>query len=109
MANAPVPMTIGHVDNMSLEYLDTDGNPMLVTPVPDAPPTWVDNSATPGAATLVVAASGLTATETAVAAGTSTGTMTFTVGGVAFTDTWTLTITAAVQQLGAVKIVHNVV
>jgi len=64
---AAVTMVVGHTDNLSIVYLDQHGNPMLVTPIPDSPPTWAQTD--PSVATLTVAADGMTASEKAVAAG----------------------------------------
>src|ERR1700675_785341 len=64
---AAVTVNVGHTVNCSLLFLDQAGNPMLITPVPDAAPSWSDS--TPATGTLTVAPGGLTASELAVAAG----------------------------------------
>lgn len=106
---APITMTVGHVDNMSIIFKDTNGNPMQVTPTPDAPPLWSGAPAPAGAATLAASANGLTAVETAVAAGTDTVSLSVVVGGRTFTATLPVSITAAAQVLGSVDIESNVV
>ena len=105
----PITMTVGHIDNMSIAYFDTNGNPMLITPTPDSPPTWTNAPSPAGAAVLAVAPGGLTATDTAVSDGADTVSMGVVVGGATFTDTLAITITAATQVLGSVQIVSNVV
>jgi len=104
---AEVTMVVGHTDNMSIVYLDQHGNPMLVTPVPDSPPTWTQTDST--VATLTVAADGLTASEQAVAAGSDVVSLTVVVGGVTFSASLPVTVTAEPQVLTSVDIVSNVV
>lgn len=95
-------LSVGHVLDMGLEFLDQRGNPMLTTPAPDAAPAWAGT--TPATETLAVAASGLTCEGTSVAAGTDEVTVTLTVGGVAFSAVLDVTVTAAVQVLTSVAI-----
>jgi hypothetical protein len=95
-------LSVGHVLDMGLEFLDQSGNPMLTTPAPDAVPTWT--GATPATETLAVAASGLTCVGTPLAVGTDTVTVMLTVGGVAFTAVLDVTVTAAPQVLTSVAI-----
>ena len=106
---ASVTVNVGHVVDMSIEYLDQNGNPMLVTPTPDSAPTWTDAPSPAGAATLAVAAGGLSAVDTAVAVGSDVVTLTVVVGGVTFTATQPITIAAAPQVLTSVEIVSAVV
>src|SRR5271155_987433 len=49
---APVMVSIGHQVQASIEYLDQNNNPMQTTPVPDAPPSWVDAQSPAGDMTL---------------------------------------------------------
>ena len=102
----PVTVNVGHTVSMSIEYLDTNGNPMLVTPTPDAAPTWTDT--TPADATLTVAPGGLTATDLAVAVGSDLVNLSLSVGGVSFAASQGITITAAPQVLGSIEIVATV-
>jgi len=104
---APVTMVVGHTDNMSIAFLDQHGNPMLVPPVPDSPPTWTQT--TPATATLAVAADGMSATETALAPGSDVVTLTVTVGGATFSATLPLSVSPEAQVLTSVDIVSNVV
>jgi hypothetical protein len=98
----PVTVNVGHTVSMSIEYLDANGNPMLVTPVPDSAPTWTDT--TPATGTLTVAAGGLTATELAVEAGSDLVNLSLTVGGVSFAASLGITVTAAPQVLTSIAI-----
>lgn len=100
MAN--VTVSVGHTVDFALVFLDQNGNPMLVTPTPDTPPTWTDT--TPATGTLTPAASGLTAQESALAVGTDTVSVTLTVGGVSFSASIDLTVQAAPQVLTSVQI-----
>jgi len=103
---APVTMVVGHTDNMSIAYLDQHGNPMLVPPIPDSPPTW--SQTTPDAATLTVAADGMTAADLAIAPGADVVSMTVVVGGVSFSATVPITISPEPQVLTSVDIISNV-
>jgi len=91
---------------MSLIFLDQSGNPMLVTPTPDAPPTWTDT--TPATGTLTPAANGLTATELAIAAGTDTVSVALAVGGVSFSASVEIDVAAAPQILTSIAIATTV-
>ena len=102
-----VTMVVGHTDNMSIVYLDQHGNPMLVTPIPDSPPTWVQ--ANSSVATLTVAADGLTASEKAIAVGSDTVSLTVVVGGANFSASVPINVTAEPQVLTSVDIVSSVV
>ena len=103
---APVTMVVGHTDNMSIAYFDQHGNPMLVPPVPDSPPTW--SQTTPADATLTIAADGMTATDLAIVAGSDVVSMTVVVGGETFSATVPITISPEPQVLTSVDIVSNV-
>ena len=105
----PATVSIGHTVNMILVALDTLGNPMLTQPTPDSPPTWVDAQTPAGDMTLTVDASGLSASELAVAAGTDVVTATIIVGGVTFTATQDITVSPAPQVLGSFEIQATVV
>lgn len=103
----PVTFNVGHTDTMSIAYFDALGNPMLTPPMPDAPPTWTDT--TPATATLTaVGPSNLTATEVGIAAGSDTVTLSLSVGGVAFTATQVVNVTAAAQVLTSIGIVNTI-
>jgi hypothetical protein len=105
----PIAVNVGHVVNMALVALDQNGNPMLTQPTPDSTPTWTDAPAPAGAATLVVAANGLTAVDTAVEVGTDTVNATAIVSGVTYTATLPITISAVPQTLTSYEITAAVV
>jgi hypothetical protein len=102
----PVAVSVGHTVNCTLVYLDQNGNPMLTTPTPDAAPVW---SNTPATETLTPAPGGLTASALAIAAGTDTISVALSVGGVAFTASLPVTVSAAPQVLTSVAIAATVV
>lgn len=104
-----VTVTVGHQVNCAIEYLDQNGNPMLVTPTPDSPPTWTDAPSPAGDVTFTVGAGGLTATDVAVAPGTDVVSVSLSVGGVPFTAQLGVTIAAAPQVLTSIAIVPTVV
>jgi len=87
---------------MSIEYLDQNGNPMLVTPVPDAAPAWTDT--TPATGALTVAPGGMTATELAAEPGSDVVSVSFSVGGTGFSATLPITVTPVAQVLTSVEI-----
>ena len=97
-------VNVGHELDCSIGYLDTNGNPMLVMPTPDAPPVWTNAPAPAGATMLTVAPGGLEAVDKAVAAGTDTLNLTLSVGGVPYSASASVAITAAPQQLGSIVI-----
>jgi hypothetical protein len=97
-----VTVTVGHSIALSILYLDTNGNPMITPPTPDAPPSWTN--ATPATETLTVATDGNTATADALAAGSDTISLALDVAGKAFSATLDVTVSAAPQVLGSVAI-----
>jgi hypothetical protein len=101
-AHLMVTVTVGHKIECSIGFLDAAGNPMLVTPTPDAPPTWTNT--TPATETLVAAPDGLTAVATAIAAGSDEIDLALSVGGVAFKALVSVTVQAAAQVLTSVVI-----
>jgi len=105
--NIMTDVTVGHEVIDTIVYMDQNGNPMLVTPVPDAPPVWA-NIAAATVDTLTVSADGSTATLVAVGAGVDSVALTLNVGGVAFSATQQLNITAAPQVLTSVGIAATV-
>lgn len=100
----PIALTVGHTASFTLLFLDANGNPMLTTPTPDTPPVWTDS--TPATGTLT--SNGLTASEIAIAAGSDTVSVALSVGGVAFTASQVLTVSAAAQVLTSVQIETSV-
>ena len=106
---APVTVAIGHQVQASIVYLDQNGAPMLTTPTPDSPPSWTDVENPIGDMTLAVAADGMSAVETAVAAGSDVLTLVVVVGGVSFSNTLPITISPETQVLSGVDIAATVV
>ena len=102
-------VNVGHKIEMTITYLDQNGNPMQVTPTPDSKPTWADAPSTAGIDTLVVASDGLSAELDALAAGSDTVTLTVLVGGATFTATLAVQISPAPQVLTTVQISPTVV
>ena len=96
-------VSIGHTVVDTIVYLDQNGNPMLVTPVPDSPPVWTNVAATT-VDTMTVSADGSTDTIAALAAGVDTVTVNVIVGGKTFTAAQQLSIAAAPQVLTSVAI-----
>jgi hypothetical protein len=95
-------VTVGHKLELSIVYLDQNGNPMLTTPVPDAVPVWSNtNSATE---MLVAAADGNTAEATTVAVGSDVISLSLVVGGKSFSATLAVTVQPAPQVLTSVAI-----
>jgi len=101
-----VTLTVGHSVDFALVFLDQNGNPMLTTPSPDAAPAWSDIA--PATGTLVPAASGLTASELAIAAGSDTVSVSLMVAGVSFSASIDVTVEAAPQVLTSVQITGTV-
>jgi hypothetical protein len=101
-----VIVTQGHTVSFALVFLDQNGNPMLTTPVPDAPPAWTDT--TPATGTLTVAPSGLTSSEIANVVGSDTVNVSLAVGGTSFAATVDLTVQAVPQVLTSVEIAATV-
>lgn len=96
---------VGQTLPLSIEFLDQDGNPMMPTPAPDAPPTWQQTS--PATESLTAALDGLTASTTGVAAGGDTVHLNLTVGGIPFSATLDVTVEAVApsQTLTSISIV----
>jgi hypothetical protein len=101
-----VIVTVGHTVSFTLVFLDQNGNPMLTTPTPDAPPSWSDT--TPVTGTLTPAPSGLTATELANGVGTDTVNVSLMVGGTSFSASIDLTVQAVPQVLTSIQIAATV-
>ena len=100
-------VSIGHVINCELSFLDQNGNPMLVQPKPDATPSW--SNLAPAVETLVVSADGLQAVLTPVAVGVDTVNVDLVVGGKKFNATLNVAVAAAPQVLTSVEIKPTVV
>jgi len=98
-----VTVNVGHVATTVIsQQLDQNGNPMLVPVAFDSPPVWTQT--TPATDTLAPAANALSATETALAAGTDTVTCTVLVGGKAYAAQQPLTVTPAAQVFSGIAL-----
>jgi hypothetical protein len=97
------PVNVGHKINMSIEYLDQNGNPMLITPVPSSPPSWSNTNA--AAETLAPAPDGNTCIATAIAPGSDTVNLSLMVGGQTFAASLAVTVQTAPQVLTSIEIV----
>jgi len=102
------PVTVGHVVNSTIEYLDASGNPMLTAPTPDSPPVWTNAPNPAGIDTLAVSPDGSSSALTTTAAGGDTLSVSVTVGGKTFTASESITISAAPQVLTSVQISSTV-
>lgn len=96
-------VVVGHQIVNTIVYLDQNGQPMLTTPKPDAPPTW-SNLAAPTIDTMSVSADGSTDTVTAVGAGVDSLTVSVVVSGVTYTAVEQISVSAAPQVLTSVAI-----
>lgn len=97
---------VGQTTSFSIEYLDQNGSPMLVVPVPDAAPAWSQTN--PAAETLTAAADGNTASVLGMAAGSDTVKVDLAVHGVSFSATIDMTVIAvAGQTLTSIAIVAS--
>lgn len=101
-----VIVTVGHTVSFTLVFLDQNGNPMLTTPTPDAPPAWTDT--TPATGTLTAAPDGLSASEVTTAVGGDTVSVSLAVGGTSFSASIGVTVQAAPQVLTSVDILATV-
>lgn len=97
-------LNVGHQDAMSILYFDTNGNPMLVTPVPDSPPVWTNVPSDPPVDTFTPSPDGMTAVIVATAPGADTVSVSLTVGGKTFTGSMAFQFSAAPQELGSIGI-----
>ena len=94
----------GHTVELILVFLDANGNPMLTTPTPDAPPAWTDAPSGSGVDTLTVAPDSLSAAMAALAPGTDTVSVALSVGGVQFSASIGITVSPAPQVLTSIEI-----
>jgi hypothetical protein len=99
-------VSVGHTIALAIAYLDQNGNPFIPTPAPDAPPAWTQSNA--AAETLTVAPDALSASTSAIAAGTDTISLTLAVGGVSFSATLAVEVDAASPVLTSIQIVPTV-
>ena len=98
-------LDVGKTENLAIEYLDQNGQPMVPTPTPDSPAAW--SQLDPTIQDLTAAADGNTATATGLKAGSDTLQLTVIVGGQTFVATMDAVVNAVVpaQTLTSVNIV----
>ncbi len=99
---------IGHTVTFTVGQVDSKGNPMITPVTLDAAPTWTESSTDGSIETFSVAGDGLSATGTAVGAGTDTVTATVLVGGVSFSASVDVVVSAEPQTFGGI-VVNTVV
>jgi hypothetical protein len=99
-------LSMGHTLALAIAYLDQNGNPLLVAPIPDAPPTWSNTTA--ATETLAASADGLTCVGTPLAPGNDTVSLGLVVNGVSFAATLGVEVDPAPQVLTAVAIAATV-
>jgi hypothetical protein len=103
----PVELQVGQTVDFAIVFLDQNGNTISPPPTPDSPPSWSDT--TPPTGTLTEAVGDLTASEVAVAPGTDTVSVSLTVGGVSFSASLPITVTAPAPVLTSIAIVPTIV
>ena len=98
-------LDVGKTENLAIEFLDQNDQPMVATPKPDSPAAW--SQLDPSIQALIAAADGNTATATGLAAGSDTIQLTVIVGGQTFVATMDAVVNAAVptQTLTSVGII----
>lgn len=101
-AHMSTSVNVGHTVSMKISFLDTNGNPMLTPVTPDSPPIWSNSS--PATGQLTAAPDGLSAVESAIAAGSDVVSLSVTAGGQVFSATLAIDVSAATQVLGSVAI-----
>lgn len=97
-----ISVNVGHQVACTIIYLDQNGNPMLTTPTPDAPPAWTNGNT--AVDTLTVAADGLTCQINALTVGSDTVSLSLAVGGKSFSASLSLAVQAAPQVLTSIAI-----
>lgn len=98
-------LKVGQFLPLSIAFLDVDGNPMVETPKPDAPPSWANIPS--NADSLTASPDGMTATVNALAVGVDTVRLQVSVNGQTYEATVDLSVVSSgpVQTLGSVQIV----
>ena len=101
-------VTVGHQVDYVIQYVDSDGNPMLQPVTPDSPPTWANAPDPSDCDTFAPAADGSSAVVQAQGAGSDTISVQVTVSGVQYSASDQVTISAAPQTLGGIELVATV-
>ena len=100
-------ITLGHGLDLSITFLDQDGNPMLSPQTPDAAPSWTQT--TPATEQLNVDAGGLTAHTKSLAVGQDSIGLSVVVGGNTFSAALAVNVNAVPQVLTSIQIAATVV
>ena len=103
-------ISVGHTDTIMINYLDKNGNPMLVNPTLDSPPVWAitstPQSPTPDAITYDP--SNTVAVMQALDPGSVNVSVTVKIGGKAFSAQDTITIDPAPQVVTSISLNHYI-
>jgi len=95
-------VSIGHEIDMSIDFLDQHGNPMLVVPKPDSAPVW--SNIAPTVETVTAALDGLSAVAKPLAVGSDTISLDLMVAGVKFHASLDVNVIAEAQVLTSIAI-----
>lgn len=101
-------LNIGHTVSVAIAYFDQHGNPMLVEPKPDTAPVPAWTNTTSATETLAVSADGLSCVGTPIAVGTDVISLALSVGGVMYSATLGVTVTAEPQVFTSIGLVPTV-
>lgn len=93
---------VGQTDEMSIIYLDQDGQPMDAPAVLDSQPVWSNSN--PVSETVMASADGMTSTQTGLEVGNDTIGLSVTVGGHDFTASLSVSIEPPAQVLTSIQI-----
>ena len=95
-------LNVGQSVPITITELDQNGHPLTSPVVPDSPPAW--SQSTPATGTLAVAADGMSAQYTGVAAGTDTIAATLIAGGNSYSAQVNVTVAAVAQVLTSIEL-----
>ena len=101
-------LNIGHTVSVAIAYFDQHGNPMLVEPKPDTAPVPAWTNTTSATETIAVSADGLSCVGTPIAVGTDVISLALSVGGVMYSATLGVTVTAEPQVFTSIGLVPTV-
>ena len=98
---------VGQSIDLSIEYLDQDGQPMDTNPTPDSPPVW--GNASTSVETLTASPAGDSAIARAIGAGMDTIRVQMSVGGMSYQATLDVTVEDVIsrQTLTSIGIVAS--
>lgn len=95
-------MNVGQRLPIKIEFIDTAGNVMSPPPAVDGLPSWTNSDNSVG--TLEIAADALSATETAVAAGNVTASVSLSIAGVNASASLDIAVVAAVPVFATIRL-----